>query len=93
MSKSEDGIILFSNQNEMNIGLPRPIGNLLEQTLIRLQAKWEQGFQSMTLRGLVMDLECSILVKQAFFNTILLLVYTIGQIEAGDFIEADDVGD
>jgi len=36
MSKSEDGIILFSNQNEMNIGLPRPIGNLLEQTLIRL---------------------------------------------------------
>ena len=47
----------------------------------------------MTLRGLVMDLECSILVKQAFFNTILLLVYTIGQIEAGDFIEADDVGD
>lgn len=41
----------------------------------------------------MMDLECSILVKQAFFNTILLLVYTIGQIEAGDFIEAEDVGD
>jgi hypothetical protein len=44
MSKSEDGIILHSNQNEMNIGLPRPIGNLLKQTLNRLKAKWEQGF-------------------------------------------------
>ena len=38
-----------------------------------------------------MDLECSILVKQAFFNTILLFVYTIGQIEAGDFIDTGDV--
>jgi hypothetical protein len=47
----------------------------------------------MTLRGLVMDLECSILVKQAFFNTVLLLVYTIGQIEAGDFIDTEYVDD
>jgi hypothetical protein len=47
----------------------------------------------MTLRGLVMDLECSILVKQAFFNTVLLLVYTISQIEAGDLIDTEDVDD
>ena len=44
MSKSEDGMILFSNQTELNIGLPRPICHLLEQTLSRLKAKWEQGF-------------------------------------------------
>ena len=45
----------------------------------------------MTLSGLVLDLECSILVKQAFYNTILLLVFVIGQIEGGDVaLEGDN---
>lgn len=32
-------------------------------------------------------------MKQAFFNSILLLVHTIGKIEAGDFIDTEDVDD
>ena len=45
MSKSEDGRILRSDENELKmIGLPRPIGTILEQTLARLKRKWEQQY-------------------------------------------------
>ena len=71
------------------IGLQRPIGSMLEHTLLRLQGRADWLSSRMCLSALVVDIECSYAVKQAFFNTILILVYINSQMEGGDFSESD----
>lgn len=65
---------------------------MLEQTLLKLKGRTEWFGPGMSLNSLLVDLECSMAVKQAFFNVILLLAFVINQVEsngASDGLEED----
>lgn len=71
--KTENGNVVTSDMETFpKIGLPSPICDLLVTTLTKLAGKEELDH-----RPLLADLEASMAIKQAFFNTLLLLISTV----------------